>query len=122
MIPKVTCLRSLTTLGENYKMDPLTLIRMILGSIFVLFIPGLAWTFALFDKKEIDIIERISLSFGLSIALVPLTIFYLNYLFHIKITAFNSFIVIIMLTAAPIGYIHLRSTGKLAAIRNHLGI
>ncbi|MEA1985615.1 MAG: DUF1616 domain-containing protein [Euryarchaeota archaeon] len=95
---------------------------MILGSIFVLFIPGFAWTFAFFEKNEIDAIERIALSFGLSIALVPLTIFYLNYLLHIKITALNSFVVIILLTAIPIGYIHLRTTGKLAAIRSRLGM
>jgi len=66
-------------------MDPLSLTRMIIGSIFVLFIPGFAWTFAFFEKNEIDAIERIALSFGLSIALVPLTIFYLNYLFTARI-------------------------------------
>lgn len=103
-------------------MDPLTLIRMILGSIFVLFIPGFAWTFAFFERNEIDSIERIALSFGLSIALVPLTIFYLNYMFSMKITALNSFVVIFLLTATPIGYIHLRKTGKLATIRSRLGI
>jgi uncharacterized membrane protein len=102
-------------------MDPLTLIRMIIGSIFVLFIPGFAWTFAFFEKNEIDAIERIALSFGLSIALVPLTVFYLNYLFHIKITALNSFIVILVLTAVPLGYIHLRDSGKLAGVRSRLG-
>jgi len=102
-------------------MDPLSLIRMILGSIFVLFIPGFTWTFAFFSKDEIDIIERIALSFGLSIALVPLTVFYLNYLFHIKITALNSFAVILILTAIPVGYIHLRDSGKLAIARARLG-
>jgi len=80
-------------------MDPFSLVRMIIGSIFVLFIPGFAWTFAFFEKNEIDPIERIALSFGLSIALVTLTVFYLNYLFHIKITAVNSFIVLLILTA-----------------------
>ncbi|MCK5661521.1 MAG: DUF1616 domain-containing protein, partial [Methanosarcinales archaeon] len=42
----------------------LQITRIILGSTFVLFIPGFAWTFALFKKNEIDIIERIALSFG----------------------------------------------------------
>ena len=92
-------------------MDPISLTRMILGSIFVLFIPGFAWTFLFFKKQEIDIIERIALSFGLSIALVPLTIFYLNNLFHMKITAVNSFVVISVLTIAPLGYVYLKAGG-----------
>ncbi|MHA1833612.1 MAG: DUF1616 domain-containing protein, partial [Candidatus Baldrarchaeia archaeon] len=42
------------------------LIRVVLGSIFVLFIPGFAWSYMFFGKGEIDLIERIALSFGLS--------------------------------------------------------
>jgi len=103
-------------------MDPLSLIRMIFGSIFVLFIPGFAWTFAFFSKDEIDIIERIALSFGLSIALVPLTVFYLNYLLHIRITAINSFAIIMIITLIPFAYIHLRDSGKLAVMRDRLGL
>ncbi|MEA3295283.1 MAG: DUF1616 domain-containing protein [Euryarchaeota archaeon] len=102
-------------------MDILSLLRMVFGSIFVLFIPGFAWSFAFFKKEEIDVIERIALSFGLSIALVPLSVFYLNYLFHIKITAVNSFLVIIILTVIPLVYIHLQSTGKIEAVRGRLG-
>lgn len=103
-------------------MDILSLLRMVLGSIFVLFIPGFAWSFAFFKKEEIDVIERITLSFGLSIALVPLSVFYLNYLFHIKINAVNSFLVIIVLTVIPLVYIHLQSTGKIRAVRGRLGL
>jgi len=62
---------------------------------------------------KIDAIERI--------ALVPLTVFYLNYLFHIKITAVNSFIVILLLIAIPLGYVHLRDSGKLAVVRGRMG-
>lgn len=101
-------------------MDPLSLIRIIFGSIFVLFIPGFAWTFAFFSKNEIDVIERIALSFGLSIALVPLTVFYLNYLLHIKITALNSFIIIIALIAIPVGYLYLSGSGKLTGMKRFL--
>ena len=78
------------------------LIQILFGSLFVLFIPGFAWTFVFFKKDEIDAIERIALSFGLSIALVPLLIFYLNYLFGIKITFINSTIAILILTLMPI--------------------
>lgn len=102
-------------------MDLLSLTRMILGSIFVLFIPGFAWTFAFFEKNEIDAIERIALSFGFSVALVPLTVFCLNSHFHVKITGISSFAVILILTAIPLGYIYLRDSGKLAGVRERLG-
>ena len=57
--------------------------RVILGLPFILFIPGYILIFALFPNKKtdtgIDIIERIALSFGLSIAVVPLIGLGLNY-------------------------------------------
>ena len=51
---------------------------MILGAVYVLVLPGLALSFALFHRREIDVIERAALSFALSIAVVPLVAFYLN--------------------------------------------
>ena len=55
-------------------------VRIIFGLFFVIFIPGYLLTFALFPRKEdIDLIERIALSFGLSIAIVPLVGLILNY-------------------------------------------
>ncbi|GAH43738.1 unnamed protein product [marine sediment metagenome] len=66
-------------------MEIFELLRIIFGSVFVLFLPGLAWSFVFFKKGEIDAIERIALSFGLSIALVPLVVFWLNWLLKIKI-------------------------------------
>ncbi len=83
-------------------MDLIEILRIILGSIFVLFIPGFAWSFVFFNRDEIDAIERIALSFGLSIAMVPLMIFYLNYIIGVKITFINSTISILILTLAAI--------------------
>ena len=55
-------------------------IRIIIGLPFILFIPGYILISALFPtKKTIDVIERIALSFGLSIAIVPLIGLGLNY-------------------------------------------
>jgi uncharacterized membrane protein len=42
----------------------LNVLRIIFGSIFILFLPGYAWSFVFFKKGEIDLIERIALSFG----------------------------------------------------------
>lgn len=55
-------------------------VRVALGLAFVLFLPGYALVAALFPKNgEIDWIERVALSFGLSIAVVPLLGLALNY-------------------------------------------
>ena len=59
------------------------ILRIVLGLPFILFIPGYILIFALFPAKKtdrgIDFIERIALSFGLSIAIVPLIGLGLNY-------------------------------------------
>ena len=78
-------------------------LRIIIGLPFVLFIPGYILIFALFPaKKTIDIIERIALSFGLSIAIVPLIGLGLNYtIFGIRLEPilFSIFIFIIIIGA-----------------------
>lgn len=59
---------------------PLVVFRWVLGSVFVLFIPGYVAVEALFPKgHELDGIERLALSVGLSLALVPLVGLLLNY-------------------------------------------
>jgi hypothetical protein len=59
---------------------PLVIIRWILGSIFVLFLPGYVTVQALFpERKELDSIERVALTIGLSLALTPLIGLVLNY-------------------------------------------
>ena len=55
-------------------------LRILFGIPMILFIPGYALIAALFPgARDIDGIERTALSFGLSIALVPLTGLVLNY-------------------------------------------
>ena len=59
---------------------PLVVFRWVLGSVFVLFIPGYVAVEALFPKgRELDGIERLALSVGLSLALVPFVGLLLNY-------------------------------------------
>jgi uncharacterized membrane protein len=59
---------------------PSTIARIILGLPFLLFFPGYTLTAALFPKKErLGGVERVALSFGLSIAVVPLIGLILNF-------------------------------------------
>jgi len=58
----------------------LPFLRIALGLPFVLFFPGYTLIAALFPKKDdLDGLERLALSFGLSIAVVPLVGLGLNY-------------------------------------------
>ncbi|AIU69529.1 hypothetical protein TEU_03730 [Thermococcus eurythermalis] len=77
---------------------PDSLLRKALGLAFVLFFPGYVFITALFpEKKELDNLERLALSFGLSIAIVPLIGLGLNYTpwgirlkpILVSLTAFN---------------------------------
>ena len=80
------------------------IIRIIFGSIYVLFLPGFVLTFAFFENNEIDVIERIALSFALSIAVVPLLVFYLN-LVGMRIDVLSVSLVIAFVIFAGLGLI-----------------
>jgi len=59
---------------------PELFVRTVIGIPFLLFFPGYALVCALFPKKkDLDEIERLALSIGLSIAVVPLIGLVLNY-------------------------------------------
>lgn len=58
---------------------PIVLLRYVLGSLFVLFLPGFSLIKALFPRKELDNMEKIALSLGLSMAIVPIFGLLLNY-------------------------------------------
>jgi uncharacterized membrane protein len=77
----------------------LWIIQAIIGLPLVLFIPGYALSYAFFPKKkDIDLVERIALSLGLSIATIPLSVFFLNKLLKVPITVFSSLAVTLAIT------------------------
>lgn len=112
---------AITSIALAYftKLGYLESFRIIFGSIYVLFLPGFILSYAFFlktksiDEKNndnsIDWLERIALSFALSIAIVPLIIFYLN-LIGMKINLLNSFLTIlgIIITSLIIIFIRIR--------------
>ena len=71
------------------------------------FHPGFAWTLVFFNRRQINVIERIVLSFGLSIAVVTLSIFSLNILIGVRITGLNSILIIIGITIIPVALYYL---------------
>ena len=73
------------TIPENFYLW--VYVRYVLGTIFVLWLPGYTFIKALFpaeppiktSEKTLDTIERVALSLGMSLALVPIVGLLLNY-------------------------------------------
>ncbi len=86
--------------------ERLPAIRAFLGVILVFFLPGFAWTLVFF--KQINVIERVALSLGLSIAVVTLSILALNLLLGIKITGLNALLIIAVITIIPVVFYYLK--------------
>jgi hypothetical protein len=83
----ITVVTAIVVLAVPESASPIVYLRNILGTLYVLGLPGYAFIKALFPQnlpfskiphspstaeKELDIIERIALSIGMSIALVPI--------------------------------------------------
>ena len=77
-------------------------LRAILALILMFFLPGFAWSLVFF--RQINILERIALSVGLSIAIVTLSILALHVVVGVRITGFNSVLIIIILTIIPLAF------------------
>ena len=76
LVATVTLL-TIYVLPSNY---PIVAARWIVGSIFVLFLPGFVTIQTLFPEgKELGSIERFALTIGLSLAITPLIGLILNY-------------------------------------------
>ena len=80
--------------------ERLPIIRAVLAFILVFFVPGFAWTLVFFSR--INILERIAISFGLSMAAVTLSVIILHVLFGMRINGANSLLTIIVITIAAI--------------------
>jgi len=67
-------------LVSSARAPPLVYLRYVLGSLFVLYTPGATLIEALYPRgTELDPLERLALSIGLSLAVVPLIGLVLNY-------------------------------------------
>ena len=89
-------------------LDSVPAVRGILGFVMVLLLPGFAWTLVFFSGRQINMLERLALSVGLSIATVTLGILVLNKLFGINITGTNAVLTIFAMTITPIIWYYIK--------------
>jgi uncharacterized membrane protein len=93
---------------------PVSVVRWVLGSVFVLYLPGFSLIQLLFPKgKEIDALERFALSIGLSLAVVPLIGLVLNFTpwgirFAPITTSLGAFTTVALIAAAMRKYLEIR--------------
>lgn len=106
------------TIPEDFY--PWAYARYVVGSIFVLWLPGYSFMRALFPKepspstsqKSLDPIERISLSVGMSLALVPIVGFLLNYTpWGIRLASVTSSLLALTVTAATVAVMREHQAG-----------
>ena len=109
-------------LGVFTNLGYLESFRIVFGSVYVLFLPGFIMSFIFFTKTKefdskdkedgaIDWIERIALSFALSIAIVPLAVFYLN-LVGVRINLLNSSLTILGIILISLGILYYKNQHK----------
>jgi uncharacterized membrane protein len=82
-------------------------IQVVFGAIYIIFLPGFALSFLFFkrDDRHVDVIERVALSFALSVAVVPLVTFYLNLVgVKIKTVSVIAEVAAIILISLVVGY------------------
>ena len=91
-------------------LERLPVLRAILGIIIMFFLPGFTWSLVFF--RGINVIERIVLSIGLSVAIITLSILALNKLLGIRITGVNSLLIIIVITVIPLAVYYIRRLVK----------
>ena len=83
---------------------PLSYLRYIFSTIFLIYLPGYSFIKALYPVKEIDKIERYALSIGSSIAIVPFIGFILNYtIWEIRLTPIVICLTILTIISSIIG-------------------
>jgi uncharacterized membrane protein len=90
--------------------DIITNFLQILGIVYVVFLPGYCMSFLFFARSAINSIERFAFSIALTIAVVPIIIYYLN-LIGIKVSKYSIIIEVSILIASTT--IIASRTGKL---------
>jgi len=97
--------------GISASLPLLSALRIVFGTVYLLFLPGFVLSYVFFPqtaRKPIDFLERFALSFALSIAVVPLAVFYLS-LIGVRISALSTFFVVLGIVGVSFGVMCFRS-------------
>ena len=84
-----------------------TWINMLFGGITILFLPGYWLSISLIKGKEVDIFERVLISFVLSIALVSMLTYFLS-LIYVPISLLTVLAIGIIITACELIFIRFK--------------
>jgi uncharacterized membrane protein len=109
------------------------IVGVVISTILIYLLPGFVWTYVIFDKKQllvgdepsvvIKALERIALSIGLSLVLVPLTTFVLNIFVTLSPSVLNTLLISLLPTVIGVILYFLRSRGYLnlerLSVRKH---
>ncbi|MDP2090610.1 MAG: DUF1616 domain-containing protein [Candidatus Gracilibacteria bacterium] len=112
----ITLITAITLFIPYQDLSIIKLLRIVFGSIFILFLPGYILTMTFFDEKEIDFLERFALSFALSISVVPLLSFYFN-LIGIRINEVSVFLITLFVIVINLVYITFFKDKKLGILK-----
>lgn len=93
-------------------------LRIVFGTLYVVFVPGMLLTYVFFDENEVDMLERVTLGITLSLAVVPLMMFLLNRM-GVKINTLTVFLEIFGLIFLSIGIIIFRMKKGFMAQTSH---
>lgn len=86
-----------------YLRDFIMGLRVVFGSLYILFFPGLLITIAAFPHRQLEIPEYVVFSFAFSITIVPLASFYLN-LIGVPFSAVQVFLTVTIISLMAIIY------------------
>ena len=95
---------TLATIALSDAVEPLRYARYVLGSVYVLLLPGYSTIEALYPEEgSLKPLERLALSIGLSLAIVPLIGLILNYTFGIRLWPVALTLALYTIAVATIG-------------------
>ncbi len=83
----------------SFLFSPATFLRLALGLAYAFFLPGLALSHLFFKGERVSLVERVTVSFAFSVAIVPLATFYLTVV-GLGVTGLNVAIIVGVLTVS----------------------
>ena len=93
----------------------LSFLRVVAGGLFVLFLPGFAWTWVFYDGRQTSVLQRCVYSVALSIALISVAFFFCSSI-GIPVNLFSSTVILAVITILPLAHILMKRKGLYARL------